>query len=249
MGRQCIFCANPANTLDHLWPDWILKSLKAAQPIRHTIGKKPPFYVNNPEVKIRAVCKQCNEGWMSQLEVLNKPLIGTLIHDISAPIDSGQQSNLAAWTIKTAMIVDAMNRQRPQFYSIDERISLRTQLSIPTRTTIWLGRHSGSSFHAGGTDVWLDKGEVSKVAQGCVTTVIIGHLAIQSISVHALRPEHFNEPFQNIAIKLGFWSQLLCSVWPPDGKQLGWPPPLTFTTRGRLSIAGLMDRWRTGTEI
>jgi hypothetical protein len=126
MPRQCLFCPDPANTKEHLWPEWILESLQAAQPIRHTIGKKPPFYVDNPEVKVRAACKKCNEGWMSDLEVLNRPLIGALMHDISAPIDTTQQANLAVWTIKTAMVLDGMNRQRPQFYSVNEHTFLRT---------------------------------------------------------------------------------------------------------------------------
>jgi len=240
-----LFCPNPANTLEHVWPDWILKSLKAAQPIRHTIGKKPPFYVNNPEVKVRAVCKKCNEGWMSDLETLNRPLIGALMHDLSAPIDATQQANLAKWTIKAAMLIDVMNRQRPQFYGANERILLRTDSSIPTGTTIWLGRYCRSSFHAGGTDIWPNKGEISKVARCCVTTVIVGHLAIQSVTIHALRPEYDNEP---ITIKPGRWNQLLGLAWPSAGS-ISWPPSLTFTDSGISSIASLMDRWRTGTEI
>jgi hypothetical protein len=248
MSRVCAFCPNPANTLEHLWPDWILKSLRASQPIRHTIGKRPPFDVKSPEVKTRAVCEQCNGGWMSNLEVVNRPLVGALIHDISAPIEPIQQANLAAWTMKTAMVLDAINSARLPFYQATERSLLRTNSTVPSGTTVWLGRHSGSSFHAGGTDVWLDQGEISKAARGCVTTIVVGHLAIQSFTVHALRPEYRDQPIETIVIKPGPWNELLCQVW-PSGGTVSWPPVRTFTTGGRSSIAALMDRWRTGSAV
>jgi hypothetical protein len=126
--RQCLFCDNAANTLEHVWPLWILQSLNAIQPIRHTIGKNPPFYVNNPAIKVRAVCGTCNERWMSDLETSNRPIIGALMHDISTPIDTSQQADFAAWMMKTAMVIDFMNRQRPQFYTSTERAALRADL-------------------------------------------------------------------------------------------------------------------------
>jgi len=245
MSRLCAFCPNTANTLEHLWPDWILKSLSASQPIRHSIGSRPAFYVNNPAVKVRVVCEQCNGGWMSDLETLNRPVIGALIHDISFPLDKAQQANLTAWTLKTGLVLDAINRgERAPFYGATERSLLRTQSSIPSETTVWIARFSGSGFHAGGTDIWLDQGEILKAAQGCVTTVIIGHLAIQSVTIRGLHPEYRAHPIETVAIKPGRWAQLLHKIWLPSGN-VNWPPQLTFTSRGSLSIGALMDRWRT----
>lgn len=249
MPRQCLFCPNPANSLEHVWPGWILESLRANQSVRHSIGKNPPFEVDNPAVKVRAVCRQCNNGWMSDLESTNKPLIGSLIHDVSLPLDSTQQSNLAAWMIKVAMLIDFMNRERPQFYRTEERTSLRAHLAIPDGTTIWIGRNpTSNSFHAGGTDVWFDKGAVTKVAHGNVTTVIIGHLAIQSLTIHTLISGYPNGSFNDVKIKGGQWDKLLCLAW-PLGSRVNWPPPVSFTSRGALSIAGLMERWRVGKNV
>jgi hypothetical protein len=246
MSRLCAFCPNPANTLEHLWPDWILKSLSASQPIRHSIGRRPAFYVNNPAVKVRAVCEQCNGGWMSDLEALNRPVIGALIHDISFPLDEAQQASLAAWTLKTGMVLDAINRRdRVPFYSAIERSLLRTQSSMPSGTAVWFARFSGSGFHAGGIDIWLDQGEILKAAQGWVTTLIVGHLAIQSVTIRGLHPDYVAHPIETVAIKAGPWAQLLHKICPPSGK-VNWPPQLTFTSRGQLSIGALIDRWRSG---
>jgi hypothetical protein len=184
---------------------------------------------------------------MSDLEVLNRPVIGALIHDLSFALDDSQQTNLAVWTMKTAMLLDAINRERPPFYDATERIQLRTQSAMPPGTVVWIARFSGSGFHVGGTDVWLDQGEVKKAAQGCVTTIIIGHLAIQSVTIHRLQAEHLGQPIESINIKQGEWNRSTTQIWPVSGP-VTWPPTLSFTRRGPRSIGALIDRWKTGTN-
>jgi hypothetical protein len=65
----------------------------------------------SPELKIGTVCEPCNNGWMSSLEERNIPLIGCLLQDISTPLDACQQSSLAVWTLKTAMVLDSVNKR------------------------------------------------------------------------------------------------------------------------------------------
>jgi hypothetical protein len=183
---------------------------------------------------------------MSDLEALNRPVIGALIHDIAFSLDAAQQANLTAWTLKTGLVLDAINRgERAPFYGTTERSLLRTQSSIPSETTVWIAHFSGCGFHAGGTDIWLDQGEITKAAQGCVTTIIIGHLAIQSVTIRGLHPEYRAHPIETVAIKPGPWVQLLHKICPYSG-WMNWPPQLTLTSRGPLPIGVLMDRWRTG---
>jgi len=90
---------------------------------------------------------------MSDLETLNRSVIGALIHDISFPLDAGPRSKLAVWTMKTGFVLDAIKRDRAPLNDAKERTLLRTQSSIPAETTVWIGRFSGSGFHAGGTDI------------------------------------------------------------------------------------------------
>ena len=50
--RECLFCDNPANTREHLWPDWVLKSLDIKEASLRKIGTGPKTrqQASEPEV-------------------------------------------------------------------------------------------------------------------------------------------------------------------------------------------------------
>jgi hypothetical protein len=184
VGRKCLFCSNTADSKEHLWADWILQSLKHRVPIRQKIGKFPGKEFRGP-LTVKCVCESCNSGWMSRLESKAKPIIGPLMHDLSYALDSSQQETVSVWAIKTAMVLEATNRRtRLTCYTQHECEQLRLHSSIPTRSLGWLGRFAASGLVATGTDIWLDIGGVSRAAHGCVTTIVVGHLALQFLTVH-----------------------------------------------------------------
>lgn len=244
--RQCLFCNNVADSKEHLWASWILERVKWA-PIRHSIGNSPVKILATPELKVKSVCKQCNNGWMSALEQQNKPLMGCLMQDIYAPIDHSQQSSLTAWAMKTAMVLDSVNtRDRTLFYQKGECENLRVSSAIPPRTEIWIGRYSvRNTLGAFGTDLGIAMPEAPKAATGCATTILAGHLAIQVLAVHVL-PEYKDQAVGGIAPKPGRWNDLLTKVWPIGSQPIIWPPPLSFVETGPLAIATLMGRWKIG---
>ena len=244
--RQCLFCLNPANSKEHLWPDWILQSLKHRTPIRQNIGKSPTKVFNGP-LTVRCVCRTCNGGWMSQLESDAKTTIGPLMHDLSFSLDAPQQETVSAWAVKTAMVVEATNRRtRACCYTQQECEHLRLQRSIPIRTLAWLGRFSASGLLATGTDIWLDIDGVKKAAHGCVTTIIVGHLALQVLTAHL--PPKYNSTTVPIVCVNGPWNDVLIPLFPTSNR-ITWPPKLSFTNGGKISFTFLRDRWKYGTAV
>lgn len=184
---------------------------------------------------------------MSRLENASKPIIGALMNDVSLWLDTAQQSQVAIWSMKTAMVVEQVNsRKRTPCYDQIEREELRLTSVIPIQTLMWLGRCSLRSLAAIGTDIWVDLPAIPKVARGAVTTIIVGHLAIQVLTIH-VRAEHRhrNVDINTIHPKAGKWDKLLIPFHFPT-RTIQWPPPLTFTNDGAMSIARLMDRWRIG---
>jgi hypothetical protein len=141
--RQCLFCDNPANTREHVWPKWILTRLNVRNEIRHKMGNEPERLLSNPEQKVKAVCKDCNGGWMSELEQKNIPLIGNLMQDIGFSLNGLQQYHIATWAVKMSMIGDFLVRNhRPMFFNQAEREQVRVATNLPERTTVWIGRHN-----------------------------------------------------------------------------------------------------------
>jgi hypothetical protein len=186
---------------------------------------------------------------MSILETGCIPLIGCLAQDISTPLDNSHQSLLTVWALKTAMVTDSTNKTtRNLFYEKGEREALRTNYTIPARTKVWIGRASKSSLAAIGTDIWLDLLPTRKVAKGSVTTIVVGHLAIQVLSIHVLPNIVHDGAITAVQPKPGRWDESLAPVWPIGSRPVTWPPKLTFDTQrgGPISIAALVDRWKMG---
>jgi hypothetical protein len=243
--RKCLFCDQAANSREHVWPSWILEKLNIRTPMHHVIGKGEPKILPKAELKIRCVCKTCNEGWMSTLETANIPLIGSLMQDFAIPLTVEKQRIMVTWAVKTAIVADAIDKKtRDGFYSREECKQLRLNSSLPDRLFIWLARYSRSSLGNFGTDIWIDFPEIPKIGNGCVTTLIVGHLAIQVLAAHIL-PEHRDRTIE-INSKPGPWNSILVPIW-PSNNAVTWPPPITFgSASARFPIGMLMDRWRIG---
>lgn len=150
---------------------------------------------------------------MSDLEAQNIPLIGCLMEDIAAPLDAAQQSLLAVWAMKTAMVLDSVKgRRKSLFYPRVECAAMRENNELPARTRIWIGRSSVSGLAAVGTDLKIMLPDMLRVGTGCATTIIVGHFAVQVLAIHAF---HGHErQVGDIAPKPGRWDEMLLPIWP-----------------------------------
>lgn len=255
--RQCIFCGTRAGSREHLLPAWVLERVKPvtfAGFIGH--NKNVSF---EAEWIVRTVCHGCNGGWMSNLETAVMPLIGRPIDDKSIALDPVQRTSVAAWSVKTAMVMDSTTKAaRPLFYTQEERHALMTSTAIPSRTTVWLGRFLGTA-NLGAVSVDVNIRIREKVGGEFwptrVTTFLVGHLVIQVVTVHIhsatsyVRAEYRNRTVR-IRCREGPWNEILVSCWPPDGRHLYWPPVLAFHENiNQLNFLSLADRYMLGREI
>ncbi len=248
MAKRCLFCPRTVDSAEHVWSDWILKDLKPVQPIHIRIGKTTNKWVVKPEVRVKCVCQKCNNGWMSAIENENKPHMLAMMNDKPTVLEPSQQKLLTRRAILKAMVIDGSSKSRIAFYSESERTTMKPpSRSIPVGTLAWIGRLSVKAFHAGLTDTYLPIGNVPKAFHGCVTTIIVGHLAIQVVTMHVLpmfatlhlRPDY----------KPGAWDVNLLDIWPVFGEER-WPPRFSFDLKGTTHhIAGLINRWKIGTDI
>jgi hypothetical protein len=66
MANNCIFCGHPAGSRERIWPKWIL-GRRSFVPFRLKRASAPDLTLNT-EPTTKAVCHDCNTGWMSELE-------------------------------------------------------------------------------------------------------------------------------------------------------------------------------------
>jgi hypothetical protein len=136
-----------------------------------------------------------------------------------------QQKVFARWAVLKAMIIGSSDRHRILFYDEFERKSFKPpSFAMPVRTHVWVGRFAGAGFHAGGTYILASMEKIPKAVVGCVTTIIVGHLAIQILTTHVI-PKFATRIF-NITILPGRWDENLLTLWPVFGC-VKWPPRMT----------------------
>jgi hypothetical protein len=245
--RTCLFCDNPARSREHVLPHWILQRPGINQPIHHQIGKDPTILLPTPHLKVKAVCKTCNEGWMSGLETDNIPLIGSLMQDIALSLDGLQQYKIALWAIKTAMVSEFVSRTRRRLFFLKvDCEQLRVASNLPPLTSISIARHSFTN-HIGfwGTDAWTsDRG-----IQAHINTILVGHLAIQTVVLRVLTEQYGDAPI-TVSPQAGPkpWNELCIDIWPTVGSA-NWPPAFSFRDSGEFSISRFIRRYSYGNNV
>lgn len=244
--RQCLFCDSPANSREHVWPEWVLNRLNVQDVIRHKMGNDPERLLPNPEQKVRAVCKPCNEGWMSNLEQKNIPLIGNMMQDIALPLNGLHQYHIATWAVKMSMIGDFLARShRPMFFNQAERVQLRVATDLPERTTVWIGRHNFPD-HIGfwGTNSW----SLDKTVHAFITTVLVGHLVVQAVTLQCTGKWDGTEMTVNSVAGPRPWPEMLTDIW-PNKVSAQWPPQFSFGNEGQFSLLRLVRRYSYGENV
>jgi hypothetical protein len=238
--KSCIFCTNPPNSKEHLFPMWLIRKLPKGHAMSSKLADGPELVSVSYEVKVKCVCTTCNNGWMSLLEVEVKTLLSALMADLSVELSPSDQTLLAAWALKTAMVADAASGLTP-FYAASECEALRLNRAIPKGTGIWLGRYFADSFSikTGGTTIDLPDG--SSIGQFHVFTALLGHAVFQVLTIHEVQDEITTQI--NLAVTDLPWNELLFSIHPPTTKNALWPPQKSFTNHFATPYKALIYRW------
>ncbi|MDQ6720753.1 MAG: hypothetical protein M3003_08160 [Candidatus Dormibacteraeota bacterium] len=110
VARSCVFCgATGKLTNEHAWPRWLINELlkPGLRPMRRW-GKADALTgpdTDSRDVTVKRACRSCNTGWMADLETLVMPILRPWIKGQAARLIYVQQQHVAAWAVKTAMML------------------------------------------------------------------------------------------------------------------------------------------------
>lgn len=85
----------------------------------------------------KVVCKDCNEGWMNDLEAAAKPILAPMLRGKRVVLDTDAQAIVARWLTKTAMVFQRTTPRRP----VPERHTryLYDHRRPPPSCQVWIG--------------------------------------------------------------------------------------------------------------
>lgn len=248
--RPCVFCGSTAGiTYEHVWPRWLRAHATdvAAERYTHTSGfgrtaadaftEAPTVVVRQPgpvfNMRARAVCRECNGGWMNTLEQRAMPLLLDMAAsgrpDAIIKLTSDQAATVASWAIKTAWMRE---ESEPGLRATTQemRQALRLDGMPPKYSKVWAARHDGNldfNIKQATVDVarhdrpW-DTTEVRHVLRTCLTFLGISLLTYTVDGWGVPEPGH--DPFR--------WVR----VWPPSS-DVTFPPVKTASDQDILIAA------------
>jgi hypothetical protein len=241
--RRCVFCDSAEPSVEDVWPNWIHRLLK-----NHWDGKRidivrdgVTYPARTPVLRAKCVCKSCNSQWLSDMEKSIGPILTPLLlGKTPALISARNQRTLAAWVMKTTLMIDCTKSVKDRLFAASFYLEFYRHKLPPDSCTIWTACHRsgsivmGHSSHKIGATIpaqytpeGIKKLECSSVI-GAVFSFVLNSVIFQV----AL----FNDDDGKVADLI---SPEGCSkIWPPQGSEICWPlDNLAFDTAGFLALA------------
>jgi len=121
--RPCLFCKRPGRSNEHIWPIWAhaligsdargFSIAKATHDIR-TKEIRVDKTVYRPQSRatdyvVRAVCKKCNNTWMSAIEEQAKPLLTPMILGNSVCYGGAELDALINWVVLKMFLIEQLD--------------------------------------------------------------------------------------------------------------------------------------------
>lgn len=247
--RECLFCGSPKVSREHMWSDWVNKCLPTTMfnvTKSDRDGNVTKWKSEGLAQTVRAVCEQCNNGWMSRLENEEaKPSLSGLIK-YGAPVSVlpiGIKA-IATYALKMAIIANATGELADHpYFSTPERHCFAKNLEIPMGIQIWL-----YALNAPGKVTGVFNSHTRRISvpikypfETCVSTFGIGFLGFQVVATRWVNPHltPFLGGFPGL-IENPKWMGRTVQLWPNRGKSIVWPPPFPIQDDG---LREFINRW------
>jgi hypothetical protein len=183
---------------------------------------------------VKDFCADCNNGWMSRLELAASPVLRPLIQDEPRSLSALDQETLAIWATKTVFTAGPTNLGEQPFASEASYRWFGTHQSPLPGSLVWVGRYEGDgqwpiSFHLHGM-AFGPADEQGRPA-GALFEGFHAVLAIGALVLCVFLIEH-PEP-----LAAGGSVPQRKLIWPTKGDAIWWPPEIGFKTTAHLTAA------------
>jgi hypothetical protein len=185
--RPCIFCGEIVNSKEDAWPLWLVKLLGNDKMgiIEDQRGKLKlsSWRAGKYPLRTGCVCQKCNNGWMSDLENQTKPIIERFFLEKEVALDPSNQTTLAIWTCKNAMVYEALRYESPWFFTSEERKYFRESFQLPFHASIWIAKNvEFTGLFCSAHDLSGITSETINPVKSYITTMGFGLIAIQILN-------------------------------------------------------------------
>lgn len=257
---KCIFCgggAEPGNPMsaEHLWSDWMASILPQSSEhleIAETFTQKTvPIGVpvrrmrqgSSNTKRIKVVCQNCNNNWMSKMEAAVKPILTPLILGQKIILSPEMRITLTEWIVLKILVAEHNSYSTSPadpIFDQDARNKFMGVRQIPPWLRIWIGLHNGTKWSLGflrHTTGLLPAGEPlppnPRPKNVSTVTFGMGHLLIQAFATTSEQLYPW--------LELSGMAPRFRALWPLADANISWPGFFVLTDRDGDIAAALLQ--------
>jgi hypothetical protein len=248
--KKCAFCTSIADSEEHVFSTWMLKTLPRGERINALERLASGEFVTYPKKKIRlvakVVCRACNNNWMSELENNHaKVAMGHLFtNETRCAIGTRDLVSMSAYAFKTLVLANHKNLTSTPFFPYSIRRRFRTELAIPDGVQVWLARRGRQ--HTIRCNWNSSFGKSSRKTKNSFSYYVLTW-NFQNVILQVLagkwdgKEKKRTMPFPLLP-QDPYWEQSVSRIWPPTGNSVMWPPPLNI---GDDTYDAFSNRWES----
>jgi hypothetical protein len=246
----CIWCGQHGEeAIEDCIPRWYLRERAALnRHITRTDDKTGETHtsIGDAGILTKDVCRKCNNGWMSRLQVAMKPIVGRLSHGFSSEITPAEVQGICKWTFMTAVnhayAKSAEAGKKKWYFSQSERRKFCEGLVVPIGSWFYIARlaygPTDSKVHLI-ADPLRCVSEDYDLGAYCFT-VGLEQLVLQLFTIR-IPPEIRHLP---IPVKNRFNLKRFCfgPLSSSNRDNINWPPEFALTLK---QLTDFSERWKT----
>ncbi len=251
--KRCIFCRQSGLSREHIFGDWLRAIFPRSSADTHLHGmttwgqaKSGKIYAmptlkieqgHSGSKKVKHVCKACNNGWMSRMEMRARPILMPLIQGTFHKLSVFDQKSLAGWVAKTIMVAEFTYPDRVAV-SEDDRLRMYASQEPSDNWKIWIAHYNGIkhsrlsiSYHGcalGPSEPPAPDNTTPANTQ--FTNIGMGHLFIHASSTTTRADFQFDD------------ETFFRRIWPPTDRDLIWPPLTSLGEEDADYVIGALSR-------
>ena len=154
---KCVFCNSQGSlTKEHIFPDWLAQYFPKSHGFTDHLTKSPSRGIvkgrlNRPGAvhskKLRVVCAECNNGWMSRMQEDAKPYLLRMAQRESLDFSKKERDVILKWIVMFCMVLEFADEDSKVIYQ-KHREQFCKDRTIIGDWQVWIGKYVPEGNHA-----------------------------------------------------------------------------------------------------
>ncbi len=234
---ECVLCGSTigrnTRSQEHIFAKWIRDLFPDEGPTTQTRKTQTrggeletEIWEDMPlNVRVKDVCKPCNNEWCHQIDDEAQPILEPMILGQPAQLSADAQTTAAVWATKTFLLLQRTHKHGRRSIPDTEYRWFRAHRWPLENEQVWMGRcdgtgewpvtyqHYGFELYDAAAGPPVDSPDKT---DGYALAFTVGYLLFRALG-HKVK----NGP---LVMQGGAFPGVLRSIWPTDGTRADWPP-------------------------